>query len=68
MFTYYEAFDLTKEYCIYNGASKSSLLSELNDYILYQNHIDEDLISLESIKTLNQEELIKIGIKLYINE
>lgn len=63
----YEAYDEIKDVEIYSGTSESALIQELSDYIEYQNHIDENQISDEEIKTLDQKSLKKIGIKLFMN-
>lgn len=64
----YEVIDKINDIAIYNGTSKKSLVDELFDYIEYQNHIDEEAITDEQIRNLDQEALEKIGIKLYINK
>lgn len=64
--THYEAWDTTKDYCIFYGSHESSLILELGDYIEYQNHIDDTLISDMEIKTLDREALNRLGIKIYI--
>ncbi|MBM7111347.1 hypothetical protein [Brevibacillus laterosporus] len=45
----YEAYCETKDVVIYYGAWKSALIQELADYIVYQNHINENDISEEEI-------------------
>ncbi|MCY9738170.1 hypothetical protein M5X17_31245 [Paenibacillus alvei] len=64
----YEAYDEINDMGIYYGSSESSLIRELIEYIEYQNHIDEDAITEEEIKKLDQDALKKVGIKLYINK
>lgn len=64
----YEAYDEINDMDIYYGSSESSLVQELIEYIEYQNHIDENAITEEEIKKLDQDALKKVGIKLYINK
>jgi len=63
----YEAWDMVKNICIYNGEYRSILKDEILDYITYQNHIDENKINLVDVKTLNEQALKTVGIKIYIN-
>ncbi|MDR4315042.1 Uncharacterised protein [Niallia circulans] len=63
----YEAWDIENNFSIYNGGHINSLINELMDYIEYQNHIDEELISEEEIRNLDSKALKKVGIKIFVN-
>lgn len=60
----YNAYDEVNNINIYSGTSRSELVHELVAYILLSNNVDSDVISIEEIKSLNEESLKKIGIKL----
>jgi hypothetical protein len=63
----YEAWDKENDFCIYNGGHKSALIDEISEYIEYQNHIDEGLISEDEIKNLDTQALRKVGSEIFIN-
>jgi hypothetical protein len=64
----YEAYDEIKDVEIYNGTSRDSLIEELTDYINFQNHIDEELITETEIENLDNKALKRLGIVLHINK
>lgn len=67
MFNIYEAWDEEKDYCIYSGSSKNDMIYLMHEYIEGQNHINEDLISNNSINNLDNKELRKVGIKVFVH-
>ena len=64
----YEARDVTNDVCIYNGGIKKDLITEVADYIYYQNHINEYLVDEDAIRELDSQQLEAVGIKLYFNK
>lgn len=64
----YESWDIVNEVCIYNGTSKGELITEVADYIYFQNHINEYLVDEEAIRELDSQQLEAVGIKVYFNK